>query len=104
MGRRKTRNIFWGILFLLGALALLLGKLGYLNGMGFWSVFISVILAGFLINGILRRSFGGILFSLAMLIIINDELLHMEAIAPWPVLGAALLGTIGLHFLFPGRR
>ena len=86
MGRRKTRNIFWGILFLLGALALLLGKLG------------------FLINGILRRSFGGILFSLAMLIIINDELLHMEAITPWPVLGAALLGTIGLHFLFPGRR
>ena len=104
MGRRKTRNIFWGILFLLGALALLLGKLGYLNGMGFWSVFISVILAGCLINGILRRSFGGILFSLAMLIIINDELLHMEAITPWPVLGAALLGTIGLHFLFPGRR
>lgn len=104
MGRRQVKKVFWGILFLLGALALLLGKLGYLEGLGFWSVFFSVILFGILIEGILKRSFGEILFSLAMLIIINDELLHLEAITPWPVLGAALLGTIGLNIIFPKRK
>ena len=41
------------------------------------------------------------LFSLAFLVIVNDEFLKLEAITPWPVLGAALLGTIGLNLLFP---
>ena len=41
------------------------------------------------------------LFSLAFLIIVNDELLGLEAITPWPVLGAALLGSLGLNLLFP---
>ncbi len=103
MGRSQVKKVFWGVLFLLGALALLLGKSGYLEGVGFWTVFFSIILAGILIDGILRVSFGEILFPLAGLIIIHDELLHMEAITPWPVLGAALLGTIGLHIIFPRR-
>lgn len=104
MSRRQIKKVFWGVLFLLGALALLLGRLGYFEGMGFWTVFFSVILFGLFAEGVLKRSFGEILFSLAGLIIINDELLHLEAITPWPVLGAALLGTIGLHCIFPGRR
>ena len=104
MSRRQVKKVYWGVLFLLGALALLLGKLGYLEGFGFWTVFFSIILAGVLIDGILRRSFGEILFPLAGLVIIHDELLHLETITPWPVLGAALLGTIGLHIIFPGRK
>lgn len=104
MGRRKIKKVFWGIIFLLGALALLLGQFGYLGGLGFWSVFFSIILLGILIEGILTVSFGEILFSLAGLIIINDELLHLEAITPWTVLGVALLGTIGLSIIFPKRK
>lgn len=104
MGRRKLKKVFWGIIFLLGALALLLGQLGYLGGLGFWSIFFSIVLVGILIEGILARSFGEILFSLAGLIIINDELLHLEAITPWTVLGVALLGTIGLNIIFPKRK
>lgn len=104
MGRRKLKKVFWGILFLLGALALLLGQLGYLGGLGFWSVFFSIVLLGILIEGILTVSFGEILFSLAGLIIVNDGLLHLEAITPWTVLGVALLGTIGLNIIFPKRK
>ena len=104
MGRRKLKKVFWGILFLLGALALLLGQLGYLEGLGFWSVFFSIVLLGILIEGMLTVSFGEILFSLAGLIIVNDELLHLEAITPWTVLGVALLGTIGLNIIFPKRK
>ena len=100
-GGRRAKNVYWGVLLLLGAAALVVGKLGYLEGIGVWSIIFSVCLAGFLLDGLVNRSFGEILFSLAFLVIVNDRLLNLEAITPWPVLGAALLGTIGLNLLFP---
>lgn len=100
----KGRNIFWGVLFLLGALALLAGKMGLFEGFNLWTILVSIGLIGLFIDGIWHRSYGMTLFSLAFLIIVNDKLLGAEAITPWPVLGAALLGTIGLHILFPDRR
>lgn len=103
-GGRRTKNVYWGVLLLLGAAALVVGKLGCLEGIGVWSIIFSVCLAGFLIDGFVSRSFGEILFSLAFLAIVNDKLLNLEAITPWPVLGAALLGTIGLNLLFPGFK
>lgn len=102
--RRGTKSVFWGVLLLLGAVALVVGRLGYLEGIGVWSILFSVFLVGCLINGLMDRSFGEILFSLAFLIIVNDKLLNLEAITPGPVLGAALLGTIGLNLLFPRFR
>lgn len=101
MKRKQFKKIFWGILFLLGAAALLLGRMGYLESVNFWSIFFSIVLVGLLVDGILNRSFGEILFTLAGLVILNDEILRLEAITPWPVLGAALLGTIGLNIIFP---
>lgn len=99
---RRRKSIFWGTVLLLGAAALIMGRLGYLEGIGFWHILFSACLAGFLVKGIVRMRIGTILFSLAFLIIINDKLLHLEAITPWPVLGAALLGTVGMKILFPG--
>lgn len=108
---KRIKKFIWGVLFLLGAVALILGKLGYLAGLGetlsglkFWPVCLSVILLGIFIDGIAKRSFGTMLFSLAFLIIVNDKLLHLEALTPWTVLGVAALGTIGLNFIFPRRR
>lgn len=100
---RRGKKIFWGVLFILGAVALIIGKLGYLGDIGFWSIFFTIGLLGFLVEGIFKRKYGTILFSLAFLIIVNDKFLGLEAITPWPVLGAALLGTIGLNILFPGK-
>lgn len=98
---RRGKSIFWGTVLLLAAAAILLGKLGYLEGIGFWTILFDACLISFLVKGIVRRKIGTILFSLAFLVILNDELLHLEAITPWPVLGAALLGTVGLKMLFP---
>lgn len=100
----KGRNIFWGVLFILGALAMLIGKLGYLEGFGFWNILFSIGLVGFLVDGVLRKNIGTVLFSVAFLVILHDEFLGMEALTPWPVLGAALLGTIGCHILFPKKK
>lgn len=101
---KKGRNIFWGLIFILGALALLVGKMGVFGDIGFWNIFFSIALIGGLLDGIWHRSFGMALFSLAFLIIVNNKLLGLEAITPWPVLGAALFGTIGMNFLFPNRK
>lgn len=97
----RGRKIFWGIIFIIGALALLVVKLGYLEGIGFWSILFTIVLFGILVDGIISKSFGQILFPMALLVIVHDKLLGLEAITPWPVLGAALLGTIGLSIIFP---
>lgn len=105
-GGNGRKDVLWGILFLAGALALILSKLGYLGELKFWPVLFSIVLTVLFLDGIFKRSIGQILFSAAFFIIVNDELLHLEALTPWTVLGAALLGTIGLNLLFPrfGRK
>lgn len=103
-----NKNIIWGAIFLIGALALLVNKLGFLNillgGMSFFQIIATVFLVGVLVKGMAKHSFGQILFSVAFIIIVNDKVLHMEAFTPWTVLGAALLGTIGLHLMFPNVK
>jgi len=100
---RISGKILWGLIFLLGAAALIVGKLGFLQGVGFWSVIFSIILVGTMIDGVRKRSFGQILFSLAFLGIVNQKLLGIEDLVPWTILTAALLGTIGLNILFPQK-
>lgn len=98
---KNGKKIFWGILFLLAAVAVIAGGLGYFEGFSFWKVLFTIGLIGVLVEGVCYRSFGNILFSLAFIAILYDQQLGIEAITPWPILGAALLGTIGLHILFP---
>ena len=97
----RGKNVFWGVMLLAGAAALLLSRLGIVGDISFWPMLLSIGLLAILIKSIVKRSFEGILFPLAFLIIINDEQLGLEAITPWPVLGAAVLGNIGLNLLFP---
>ena len=98
---KKERKWYWGILFILGAVALIAGAMGYMKEFGFWNIFLSVVLIGWLIEGIYKRSFGGILFPIAIFVIINDEWLGLPEISPWPVMVAAVLATAGLSILFP---
>ena len=70
---KMRKNILWGVICLLAAVALVVKKLGYLQGMGFWSLLFSVFLLGTLINGIVTKSWGKILFSAAFFIIVNDQ-------------------------------
>lgn len=100
----KKKNIFWGVFFLLGAVLLIVSQLGLLSGINLWTALFSILLAAVLIQSILHRSCGGVLFSLAFGCIIYAKPLGLEAITPWPVLCAAALGTIGCRFLFGRKR
>ena len=101
---KNRNNIFWGIIFLLAAVFLVVGKLGYLGGISLFSILFTVVLVAILLKSIPSVNFAGILFPLAFLCILYDEQLHIEALTPWTVLGVALLGTIGLQILFRKNR
>lgn len=100
---KRRKEVFWGILFLLGALFIIVNKLGYFQDIGVFTVLFTVVLAGILIESIFHRSFGGILFPLAFLCILYDKPLGIEELTPWPVLIVAVLGTIGLNMIFQSK-
>lgn len=68
--RKSRRKLFWGIVLVTGAVAMLMNRLGYLGGVGFWQMVFTVILAAVFLNGILRRSFSQMMLSVAVFVIV----------------------------------
>lgn len=97
---KLKKNLFWGILLLLAGSYLIVSQLGYAPAIGTFTVIGTVVCVAVIIGSIPQLSFGGILFPLAFLAILYDDMLGITAITPWTVLIAALLGTIGLNLLF----
>lgn len=97
---RKSDKIFWGVFFILGAVFILVSKLGYLQEVNVFTLLFAVFLAACFLKSLFHVEFTGMLFSVAFLAILFDDELGITAITPWAVLGAALLGSIGLGMLF----
>ena len=100
----EKRNIMWGLICLAAAALLITGKLGYLGEVGIWSLICTVILIPICISSMIRLNFAGIFFPIAIIGILYAKPLGIESLTPWPILAAALLLTMGLSFLFPGRH
>ena len=82
--RKNSGKILWGLFFILAAVYVVVSKLWIMPEI---SVFSNV-------------NFWEILFSIAFICIIYDDWLGITALTPWTVLGAALLGSIGLSLIF----
>lgn len=102
----KKEKWFWGIFFIVAAVILVISKLGILStGISVWTLFLAVIFAAMLIKSVLHKSVTGVLFALAFLCIIFAKPLGITELTPWTVLAAALLGSIGISFIYrPERR
>lgn len=100
----KSKNIFWGVFLVLAAVFLIVSQLGLVEGVGVVSILFGILFFALLIDGLVRGSIGTVLFSIAFLCIVFDKPLGIEAITPWAVLGAALLGTIGLNMVFKKKK
>lgn len=96
----KRENMFWGLFFILAALFMLIGKLDFFEGLSFFKIFATLLLIGWFGHSLAKRDYGGILFSVAFLCILYDNFLGIEELTPWPVLGAAMFGSIGLSMIF----
>lgn len=100
---RLTKNsgkIFWGLLFILAAVYMVVGKMWALPEISIFSLLLTLLFVSILIKGVRHRNFWEILFPIAFLCIIYDDILGITALTPWTVLGAALLGSIGLSMIF----
>lgn len=99
----KKDNIFWGLFFILGGIFLIVSRLNLLGDFSFLTLFFTILLIAWLVRSLRYMEFGGILFSVAFLCILYDDFLHIERLTPWPVLGAAAFGTIGLSIIFKDK-
>lgn len=100
--KKRVSNIFWGVLIIGAAVLWLVSELGYLNGVGTGQILFSILWGAWIIKGLVSRSSFSIFMGLAFLAIVWDKELGIEAITPWPVIGAALLLTIGCSLIFKG--
>ncbi|MFQ9514634.1 MAG: LiaF transmembrane domain-containing protein [Eubacterium sp.] len=100
----KKNSIFWGIVLVLMAALVIVSEMGLTQGIGVWTILFSVGFGAALIKGIIKFDMTQILFSIAFLCIVWDDVLRIEKITPWPVLLAALLGSIGFSMIFGNRR
>lgn len=98
-----NKNYFWGIGLVLIAAYLIVSRLGFLPAVGVFTVLATIVCVAAFIQSLIHKSFGGMLFSLAFIGILYDEQLGITMLTPWTILGAALLGTIGLNLIFPHR-
>lgn len=96
----KKRDVFWGLLFVVAAVLVIIDGIGYFPQIGFLKIALTVILAGIIIKSTMYLSFPGILFPMAFICIMYSEQWNIQALTPMPVLLTALLGSIGLSMIF----
>lgn len=86
------------------AVFLLLDRLNYwpfVYNFSVTKIIFTLLFVWMILEGIRHRNFFGIIFGAAFIAIQYDHLLHITAITPWTLLGAALLFSIGLSIIFP---
>ena len=108
--RNRTKSIIYGILLIALAASLILWKLNIFNlpaafaEISIFGIVIAVIMVIAIIQNIIDLKWGGIFVPLAVIAIIFDKPLGIEAITPWIVLIAAFLLTIAFDMIFPKHR
>lgn len=99
----KRDNVFWGVVLILAAVYIIINSFGFMPDVSVVRLGVAVICGGVFFKSLSGLEFGGMLFSLAILLILFDDQLGITEITPWPVLMAALLGSIGLNMIFGNR-
>ena len=88
---KNSGKILWGLLFLVGAVYLIASKVWSLPRISVFNVILGVFCVWIMIEGIRH-------------VILFSAPLGLSAFTPWPVLGAALLGSIGLSMIFKPKK
>ena len=101
---KNSGKIFWGLLLILAAAYMIVSKMGILPDISIFTILLTVFLIWVILKGIRKVSFVEILFPIAFLCILYDEPLGITALTPWTVLGAALLGSVGLGMIFKPKK
>lgn len=101
---KNSGKILWGLLFILGAVYMIASKVWTLPGISVFNVILGVFCLWVFFEGVRHVNFWEILFPIAFVCILFSAPLGLSAFTPWPVLGAALLGSIGLSMIFKPKK
>lgn len=102
--KKRAGNIFCGVLIIAATILWMLSKLGYIGDAVTGHIIVSTLWIAWLIKGCIERKSFSIFMSLAFLAIVWNKELGIEAITPWPVIGAAIFLTIGVSFIFKDSK
>lgn len=102
--KKRGASVFWGTLFIAAAVLWIISELGYLPGVEFENIIFSVLWGALIVKGLANKESFSVFMGLAFLAIVWDKELGIEEITPWPVIGAAILLTIGCSLIFKGIR
>lgn len=97
-------KVFWGVFIILGVIFGLAAQMGYVQGVGGWAIFGTVLFAALFVKSVINRGFYGIFFSLAFIGIIYAEQLGIQEITPGPILIAAFFLGFACKMLFPKKH
>lgn len=97
---RKFNKIFWGLFFLVSAGFVMLNQFDRYINVGILPLILAILILAVLIKSIYPPRFFGIMFSIAGLVLLYDNIYGIEGITTWPVLFTALLSSIGLSIIF----
>lgn len=100
----KRKSIFWGLFFIVSAVLIILNQFDILPSINIFKLIITLLLIPVILYGVKIRCFSTAIFSLAIICIMFDEVLGIENLTPWPILGVALFLSIGLSFIFPHKH
>ncbi|MDR0817155.1 MAG: hypothetical protein LBN35_00800 [Clostridiales Family XIII bacterium] len=104
--KRSAWGIFWGIMFVLGAGAVVASQFGLFGGVeiGVWTIIIAVVLLFCIISSLVSRFWFGVFIPLAGIAYLFRAPLGIDPELNWWVIGgAALLLSIGVTILFHRR-
>lgn len=102
---RKQANWFWGVFLVLGAVVLVTSQMGIFSyHVGVWPLLLAVFLVAAFVESLMHLAVWGMVFSLAFLAIIFAQPLGITALAPWTILIAAVLLSLGLSLIIRPKR
>ena len=99
----KFKNAFWGLLFILAGVLVVVGQVTSFATLSFWTVLGAIVFSAGVITNLVKLNFTGTLFSAALLYIVLQKPLHFFYIAPWVLMLAAVLAGAGLSMIFRRR-
>ncbi len=104
----KRRETYWGLLFIIAAVLILLNQFGFfhdaLSNVNAFTIVASVILGGITLKSLIYIDFWGIFFPIAFIAILFSKELHIEKFTPWPALFTAFCLSVGFSLIFRKSR
>jgi len=95
---------FWGLFFILAALAMFVHPLGWFGSINIFTVVVTIFMIPVILSSIRRLEYTGIFFPLGLLLLMYRDVLGFTLLSGFQIMLVALFLTIGCYILYPGKR